>query len=79
MIVIFDLGTLTSDERRAYRVFRKFLLRNGYSNIQESDYVKLIKNQAGVKNEFNILADNSPDTGSVIAIPMSLNDFKGIK
>ena len=41
VIVMFDLPTLTKDNMRDYRRFRKFLLKNGFIMLQESIYTKL--------------------------------------
>lgn len=56
-MVMFDLPTKTKQERRAYQGFRRFLLDNGFSQIQFSVYawyspaghlsVRLMK---GIKN-----------------------------
>ena len=34
MMVFFDLPVVTKAERRAYTVFRRFLLNDGYDKIQ---------------------------------------------
>ena len=36
MLVFFDLPVVTKSERRAYTVFRRFLLNDGYDMIQFS-------------------------------------------
>ena len=45
ILVMFDLPTETSEERRDYRKFRKNLIKNGFIMMQESVYVKLVMNQ----------------------------------
>ena len=40
ILVMFDLPTETSEERRDYRKFRKNLIKNGFIMMQESVYVK---------------------------------------
>lgn len=44
MIVFFDLPVDTSDQRREYSSFRKFLIRNGFVMMQESVYSKIVLN-----------------------------------
>ena len=78
LVVIFDLHTITADERREYRSFRKYLISNGFSFVQESVYVKLIKNTESTFREVNLISYEAPKEGNVIVIPMSLNDFKNI-
>ncbi|WP_455939234.1 CRISPR-associated endonuclease Cas2 [Gemella morbillorum] len=45
ILVMFDLPTETSEDRRNYRQFRKNLIKNGFIMMQESIYVKLVMNQ----------------------------------
>ena len=44
MILMFDMPTDTSDDRKAYRRFRKFLLSEGFIMHQFSVYSKLLLN-----------------------------------
>ena len=44
VLVFFDLPVITSENRRAYSKFRKFLLKNGFMMLQESVYCKLALN-----------------------------------
>ena len=41
VLVMFDLPTETSIQRRNYRKFRKSLIKNGFIMMQESVYIKL--------------------------------------
>jgi CRISPR-associated protein Cas2 len=78
-MVVFDLHMMTADDRREYRNFRKYLISSGYSFIQESVYVKLIRNASSCENEMKSINYAAPGEGSIIAIPMTLNDFKSIR
>ena len=40
VIVFFDLPTLTLEDKKEYRNFRKFLLKRGFAMMQESVYSK---------------------------------------
>ena len=42
MMVFFDLPVVTKAERRAYTVFRRFLLNDGYDMIQYSVYGRIL-------------------------------------
>ncbi len=44
MIIMFDLPTLSLQDMREYRKFRKFLIENGFIMMQESIYTKLLLN-----------------------------------
>ncbi len=65
MIVMFDLPMTTLEDLRNYRVFRKFLIKNGFMMMQESVYSKIALN-TGVAN---LIADkvreNQPPSGLV--------------
>ena len=54
VLVFFDLPVLTSENRRAYAKFRRFLLKNGFLMLQESVYCKLALNSSAV----NAIVDN---------------------
>lgn len=41
MLCMFDLPVETETERRSYRIFRKNLLKEGFSMIQYSIYVRV--------------------------------------
>lgn len=36
ILVFFDLPVVTDEERRIYRTFRKYLIKNGFLMLQES-------------------------------------------
>ena len=42
IIVLFDLPTVTKAERRAYTLFRRFLINDGYDMIQFSIYGRVV-------------------------------------
>lgn len=49
LILFFDLPTLTAEDRREYRYFRKNLIKNGFFMMQESVYTRMVLN-ASVEN-----------------------------
>ena len=42
MLLFFDLPSVTNSDLKEYRKFRKFLIENGFSMLQESVYSKLL-------------------------------------
>ena len=66
MMVLFDLPTVTKSEKRAYTLFRRFLLNDGYDMIQFSIYGRILNgNDAEEKHMKRLLvnrkrAANSP-------------------
>lgn len=65
LIVMFDLPTLNAKDKRNYREFRKFLIKNGFMMMQESDYTKIALNQSMAQLIANKVRDNKPDKGLV--------------
>ena len=49
VLVFFDLPVITGENKRAYRKFRKYLLKNGFLMLQESVYCKLALNGTAEK------------------------------
>jgi len=63
VIVMFDLPTLTSSDRKAYRIFRKYLITNGFLMLQESIYSKLALNGTVANTVIRNIEKNVPDNG----------------
>lgn len=65
IIVFFDLPTLSSEDKREYRIFRKFLIKKGFLMIQESVYTKIALNQTAAINIEKAVKENKPKSGLV--------------
>lgn len=65
VLVFFDLPVNTTEERRAYTKFRKFLIKNGFLMLQESVYCKLALNSTAVNAIVEQVHKNSPAQGLV--------------
>ena len=65
IIVMFDLPTLNSIDMKNYRIFRKFLIKNGFMMMQESVYSKIAVNQSMANLIANRVRDNKPPKGLV--------------
>ena len=49
LLCMFDLPVETDSQKRAYRVFRKNLIKEGFTMIQYSIYVRVCPNREYVK------------------------------
>lgn len=79
VIVMFDLPTDTSMDRRHYRWFRKFLIDEGFIMMQESVYTKICLNMHAVnKVELNI-QKNRPPKGIVQVMNVTEKQFASMK
>lgn len=65
VMVFFDLPTLTETDRKAYRTFRKYLIKSGFLMEQESVYSKLVVNSAAAEALSDNIMRNSPNRGVV--------------
>ena len=65
VLVFFDLPVLTSENRRAYAKFRRFLLKNGFLMLQESVYCKLALNCSAVNAIVDNVHKNKPEEGLI--------------
>ena len=65
VMVMFDLPTETAADRRAYRKFRKGLIRHGFMMLQESIYVKLALNATVQNSVMEAVRRMKPERGNI--------------
>ncbi len=65
VLVFFDLPVVTSEQRREYAKFQKFLFKNGFLMLQESVYCKLALNGSGVNGIVDSVHKNKPEEGLI--------------
>ncbi|MGX7014596.1 CRISPR-associated endonuclease Cas2 [Vagococcus silagei] len=75
MLVMFDMPTETADERRAYRVFRTFLLNEGFIMHQFSIYSKILLNNSASKMMLSRLKKNNPKHGLITILTITEKQF----
>lgn len=75
MLVLFDLPTITAEDRRNYRKFRKGLIKNGFYMLQESVYCRLVLNQTAEKNLKEAVKKLKPPSGMVLVISITEKQF----
>lgn len=75
LIVMFDLPTLTVEDMRSYRDFRKFLIKNGFMMMQESVYSKIALNQSMANLITNKVRENKPPKGLVQMFTITEKQF----
>lgn len=79
ILVMFDLPVNTSSERKDYRDFRKFLIKNGFLMMQESVYCKLLLNRTAVDTILNNIDKNKPARGLIQALIITEKQFANMK
>jgi CRISPR-associated protein Cas2 len=75
VVVFFDLPVLTSANRKAYRDFRKYLIKSGFMMMQESVYCKLVQNSSVADSLVNNLRINKPPEGLVQVLKVTEKQF----
>jgi len=79
IIVFFDLPTLTGEDKRNYRVFRKLLISNGFVMMQESVYCKLMTSPTVEKSVQSMLVKNKPPKGLVQSLVVTEKQYNKIR
>lgn len=75
VLVFFDLPTLTAEDRKNYREFRKQLLKNGFYMLQESVYCRMVLNQSAEYNLRQTLRKMKPKNGLVMVLSVTEKQF----
>ncbi|OIQ00627.1 MAG: CRISPR-associated endonuclease Cas2 [Zetaproteobacteria bacterium CG2_30_46_52] len=79
LIVFFDLPTKTKAEKRAYTLFRRFLLNDGYDMLQWSVYGRVVNGIDAEAKHLKRLSANLPPAGSVRSLTVTEKQFAGVK
>lgn len=75
VLVFFDLPTLTSQDRREYTRFRKYLIKTGFLMIQESVYAKMALNKTIADSVTDSIKKNKPESGLVQVMIVTEKQF----
>lgn len=75
LLVFFDLPIETAAQRKEYRLFRKFLIKDGYLMMQESVYAKLVVNDGAAGASVMRLRKHRPPEGLVQVLKVTEKQF----
>ncbi|HIT45403.1 MAG TPA: CRISPR-associated endonuclease Cas2 [Candidatus Aphodovivens excrementavium] len=75
LILFFDLPVETSAQRKQYRIFRKYLISEGYLMLQESVYAKLVTNDGAAGAAIMRLRKHRPPQGLVQVLKVTEKQF----
>ncbi|WP_246005681.1 CRISPR-associated endonuclease Cas2 [Companilactobacillus insicii] len=78
LMIMFDLPTLTSQDRRNYRQFIKNINNDGFSMIQESIYTCILIDKAAVNFLVNKIRLYAPTKGLIQALPITEKQFEAM-
>ena len=79
ILLLFDLPAVSAEDKREYSRFKKKLKSHGFLQLQESCYLKLVRNISSFDQTLTNLSHDMPISGTVCALPMNLNEFKGMR
>lgn len=75
LMVFFDLPVETAANRKEYRQFRKFLIKEGYLMLQESVYAKLVTNDGVADSAITRMQKHRPKNGLVQVLKVTEKQF----
>lgn len=78
ILLLFDLPNVEAYERKEYSQFRKHLLKNGYTMIQFSVYVKCINTQLKVDKELKKLYQFVPTNGNIRMLTVTEKQYQNM-
>lgn len=78
LIIMFDLPTLTSTDRRNYRQFRKHLLQDGFLMMQESIYTCILIDKQAASLLEKKISLYAPSKGLIQSMIVTEKQFAAI-
>ena len=78
IMLFFDIPSVTSRDRRNYRLFVNGLANEGFLQMQESVYTKLVLNRSSVDLAINRVRKFLPPDGLVQVLVVTEKQFSSI-
>lgn len=79
IMVFFDLPVTTKKDRRAYTVFRRELIRLGFTMMQFSVYSRTVKNQDDAAKFEGLVEKIVPSRGAVRMMAVTEKQYASIR
>ena len=79
ILVFFDLPVITNEDKRNYRNFRKYLIKNGFIMMQESIYCKLAVTRGAAEQIVKNIRTNRPSQGLVQLLTVTEKQFAAME
>ena len=79
VMVFFDLPTNTNKEKRAYTIFRKDLMKDGFTMFQFSIYVRHCASRENADVHVNRVKSFMPNSGNVCIMVITDKQFGEIE
>lgn len=78
IIVMFDLPTATTEDKREYIHFRKGLIKLGFDMLQYSVYSRITRNNDDARKYINKVKSILPPVGSVRVLQVTEKQYSGM-
>lgn len=78
LVVFFDLPVETAVQRKNYRQFRKFLIKDGYLMMQKSVYSKMVLDGQSAEAAVARLKKKKPNKGLVQVLRVTEKQYAAI-
>ena len=78
IIVMFDLPTATTEDKREYMHFRKGLIKLGFDMLQYSVYSRITRNNDDARKYINKVKSILPPVGSVRVLQVTEKQYSGM-
>lgn len=75
LVLFFDLPVGTAKQRKDYRLFRKFIVKEGFLPLQESVCAKLVVNDAAASSAVARVRKHRPPAGLVQILKVTESQF----
>ena len=79
LLVFFDLPTGTKQERKNYAIFRKFLIKHGFSMLQFSVYERITRNHDDCEKYISMIELNKPPQGDIRCLRVTEKQYESIR
>lgn len=79
LLCLFDLPVETKAEQKAYRIFRKHLIENGFIMMQYSIYYRTLPNRSQLKKYEKLIKQKTPKNGNVRLLYVTEVQFQDMK
>ena len=75
LMVMFDLPTVTREEKREYSRFRKYLLKEGFIQLQFSVYAKFCASRENAEKYYRYIGSAVPPNGHIRLLMITDKQF----
>ena len=79
MFIFFDLPVITTENRRNYARFRKFLIKNGFIMMQESVYTKIVLNAVAAGIAVKHIKCMKPEEGLIQVLTVTERQYASME